>query len=75
MSGEKWVSDRVFKSCNDAIIGLRKLFEKVRKFWTNEQKSGKNYTYYRFFLQDKSFLVSYDVIFFLCMFMPKIDSF
>ena len=33
----------VSKSCNDAITRLRKTFENLRNFWTNEHKTGTNF--------------------------------
>ena len=38
------MSDRVPKSCNHATTRLRKIFDTLRKFWTNEQKTGKTGT-------------------------------
>ena len=42
MDGNSWNGmDRVSKSCNHAIIGLRNTFENLRIFLTNQRKTGK----------------------------------
>ena len=44
-------SCRVSKSWNHAITQLRKIFENLRKFWTNEPKTGKTGTNFMYFSQ------------------------
>ena len=51
---------RVSKSCNHAITRLRKIFENLRKFWTNERETKKNGTNFIYLSQfDQAFLVSH----------------
>ena len=50
------VDIRESKSCNHAIAQLHKIFENLRKFWTNERKTGKTGTNFMYLSQfDKVF--------------------
>ena len=51
---------RVSKSCNQSITRLRKIFENLLKFWTNERKTGNSGTNFMYLAQvDKVFQVSH----------------
>ena len=56
----EWSPVRVSKSCNHTIIWLRKIFENLCKFWTNERKTGKKGTNFLSLSQfDKGVLFSH----------------
>ena len=63
-------STRVSKSCNHAITRLRKIFENLRKFWTNERETGKTKIMYLSQF-DKVFQLSQVLCNFYSMFLCK----
>ena len=57
---------RFSKSCNHAITQLGKLFENLRKFWTDERETRTTGTNFMYMSQvEKGFLVSHVLMLFL----------
>ena len=59
---------RVSSICNHEIARLRKIFENLRKLWTNECKRGKTGTNFMYLSQfDKVFSHMFNVNFYACL--------